>query len=210
MDLIPLILFFVVLLFSLCLHEFAHAWVAYLCGDDTARLKGRMTLNPGAHVDLIGTLILPAIMFFTTGFMFGWAKPVPVNPNNFRRYRRDDMLVSLAGIIANLCLATVGVVGLRMMRTLLEGGVAVPQDAVRLVAQFMTINVILAVFNLIPLPPLDGFQFAKHFLPMRMRWNIHRLHQYGPFILLILLMTGVFQVIFRPALFVFYKLAGIM
>ena len=203
---------YIVLLFSLCVHEFAHAWVAYLCGDDTARLQGRMTLNPFAHMDLLGTLIIPLFQLMSPygRYMFGWAKPVPVNPNNFGQYRRDDMLVSLAGIAANLVMALCAVVALRIAGLFArEAGVGVAPEIFKVLYRFMSINVVLAVFNLIPVPPLDGFQFGKHFLPMQMRWNVQKIYQYGPFILLALLWTGMLRYVVYPPLILFTWLAGL-
>lgn len=198
---------YLVLLFSLSVHEFAHAWTAYLSGDDTARLQGRMTLNPFAHIDPVGTVVLPLMGIFAGTPLFGWAKPVPVNPRNFHKYRRDDMLVSLAGIIANLCIATAAAVVIRVLIVLGRGGLEVPEAVLNFLGYFFQINVLLAIFNLIPIPPLDGFQFGKHFLPMQMRWNAHKMYQYGPFLLMLLVFTGAFRVILFPLMNLAYRVA---
>ncbi len=202
MDLQAAFVTYLMLLFSLCVHEFGHAWTAHLCGDDTARLQGRMTLNPFAHIDPIGTALIPMVQLLSPVPVpiFGWAKPVPVNPRNFGRYRRDDMLVSLAGIFANFCIAIGAAVLIRCL-ALVSGGLDhAPLPLVRVLYMLFAINVLLGVFNLIPIPPLDGFQFGKHFLPMHVRWNVHKFYQYGPFILLFLLFTGGFRAILGPVM----------
>lgn len=156
------LLFYIVLVCSLCIHEWAHAWVADKLGDPTPRLMGRVTLNPVPHMDLLGTVIFPLVCIFVLsgGFLFGWGKPVLVNPANFPRPRRDDVLVTLAGPMSNLGLALLGAI---------LGGLLYKTDP-RTMELFMLIiglNVTLAVFNLLPLPPLDGGQVLRHALRLR-------------------------------------------
>jgi Zn-dependent protease len=179
---------FAVLLFSLSLHEAAHAWVASRLGDPTARMLGRVTLNPIKHIDLLGTIILPAIMLLVgPGFLFGWAKPTPVTTANFKNVTRDDILTTIAGPGSNI-LAAIGatLVLLILSRTSASGAAIVHQMAatggfdqtlmassptlVPLVMLFylaMVLNLILAAFNLLPLPPLDGSHVFRHMLPYK-------------------------------------------
>jgi len=185
---------------GLTLHELAHGWTADLLGDHTARYQGRLTVNPLAHIDVIGLLLL-----FIAGF--GWAKPVPVNPYNFRGdFRRGMMLVSLAGPAANLILALLGAVGLGM------GGWKFPYGQDILLA-FIRINVVLAVFNLIPVPPLDGSKILAGLLPDSQRW-IYNMEQYGIIILLLLLFSGiigkVLGLIIVPVYRLLLALAGVL
>jgi Zn-dependent protease len=211
---IELLPIFVILIFSACFHEVAHAWVADKCGDDTAKMLGRISLNPIVHIDPIGTIIFPLLaLVMGARFLFGWAKPVPVNPLRFRNYKRDDILVSLAGITANLLLAFIAAVTLRMM--ILFGGVFAYNSVFgiifNLVKWLMAINVILAVFNLIPIPPLDGSHVLYHFLPPQAAMQYRKLEQYG-FILLILFLyvgVGIFSTILGIPLRLFSMLAGV-
>jgi len=170
---------FVLLIFSLSVHECAHAWMASRLGDQTARLQGRVTLNPMYHVDPFGTLLFPALMIFgplfsggaMSGFLFGWAKPTPVITRNFRKIVRDDTLTTLAGPVSNLLLAFVGFLGLATI--ILFQGALPPEQSVMTNVQalellcYLAINVNLALFffNLLPLPPLDGSRILRHFLP---------------------------------------------
>jgi Zn-dependent protease len=179
---------FAVLLFSLSLHEAAHAWMANRLGDPTARMLGRVTLNPIKHIDLLGTVILPIIMLLVnTGFLFGWAKPTPVTPGNFKNVTRDDILTTVAGPGSNL-LAAIGATLLMLLlsRTSASGANIVHQIAgtggldptlmasspvlyplVFLFYLAMILNLILAAFNLLPLPPLDGSHVFRHMLPYK-------------------------------------------
>ncbi|MEW6447548.1 MAG: site-2 protease family protein [Bacillota bacterium] len=168
---------------GITLHEFAHGWAANKLGDPTARYAGRLTLNPIAHLDPIGTVLVPALLVVTgSRFVFGWAKPVPINPNNFRDRRQGIILVSLAGPIGNLVVALAGAVLFRLM--------AATSSAASVLVWMVYINVFLAFFNLIPVPPLDGSKVLAGLLPGRQEWLIY-LEQYGMIILLLLIFTGV-------------------
>ncbi len=206
MDIESLIVLYVVLLFSVCLHEFAHAWAANRCGDDTAKLMGRMTLNPIAHIDPIGTIIFPLLAMMTGAPLFGWAKPVPVNSARFGNYRRDDIFVSLAGVASNLLLALIAAFMLRAIY--ISGGFPYAQPVIFMLRYLMYINVILGVFNLVPIPPLDGSHVLYHYLPMKTAWKFQKLQQYGFILLILLLMTGVLGILIRPPLALFSIIAG--
>ncbi len=182
---------FVLLLFSLSLHEAAHAWTASRLGDQTARMLGRVTLNPAKHIDPVGTILLPLAMLFLGPyggrFLIGWARPTPVNTRNFRNYVRGDVLTTLAGPVSNLLISLVCVIALIalaklspdasvLVRSLVYGGFdpsliqAAPAlfPAVLLLYMALTLNLFLAFFNLLPLPPLDGSHLIRHLLPTRM------------------------------------------
>jgi Zn-dependent protease len=162
-------------------HECAHALVAYLRGDATAKLYGRITLNPVVHFDPIGGL-MTVISILLGGFLIGWAKPTPVNPNNLKDRRNDEVLVAVAGPLSNLAMAVLGAI---VVRIVVAAEVHVPDFVALALVNFVVFNVMLAIFNLIPIPPLDGANVLFRFLPLRMSWQIRPfLAQYGIFIIL--------------------------
>ncbi len=174
-------------------HEYAHGYAALRQGDNTALMLGRLSWNPLKHIDPVMTLIMPLITFLSMGVAFGGAKPVPVNPNNYRNYRRGDIIVSLAGIATNIVIAialTILIVPIGL------AGRAVPPLATSLALiqlgflYGVTINLALAAFNLIPIPPLDGSHVFKHLLPPAWAYNYQRFGQYGIIILVALLWLG--------------------
>jgi Zn-dependent protease len=181
----------IVLLFSIIVHEVSHGYVALLNGDPTARMLGRITLNPGPHIDPVGTILLPGILLLThAGLLFGWAKPVPVNPLNYRNYRWGEITVSAAGPLSNLALAVVFAYLLRLGL----GNVGV----MKLAYFGVTINIFLALFNLIPIPPLDGSHILAILLPPELQRLYHHLDQVGFILILILFYTGVMGALLMP------------
>ncbi|HKG81007.1 MAG TPA: site-2 protease family protein [Pyrinomonadaceae bacterium] len=215
-QLIPqLVIYMVVLLLAISAHEAAHAWMSYKFGDDTARLLGRITLNPVAHTDPIGTLLIP-IVGFVFGAMgggrlplIGWGKPTPVNPLRWRQKDLANVMVSLAGILANLLIA---IIAFTIIKVLIVSGLieSIPEsllEPVLLFLQFLlTMNVSLAVFNLLPFPPLDGSKILDTFLPASMQPVMAMLEQYGFVILIILMYLGFFSAIITPILRFVYSL----
>jgi Zn-dependent protease len=201
------VIFLPVLLFSVVLHEVAHAQVAKWEGDDTAYRMGRVTLNPIPHLDLMGSLIVPLVLYLLPGnLLFGWAKPVPVNPRNFRDYKWGDIRVSLAGITANLLLAlllTLIVAALVKASTLwggMGGVLPVLSNAAHL---GIFLNLILAYFNLIPIPPLDGSHVVFHLLPRDLAVKYREMGRYGIGILMLLVFffPGGINFLLSPVLF---------
>ena len=180
-----------VLLFSVIVHEVAHGYVAWLNGDPTARLAGRITLNPVPHIDPIGTIFLPLLLLVThAGVIFGWARPVPVNPSNFRNYRWGEVTCSFAGPASNLLLAALFAFLLRLHL----GG----PGLVLLAYYGCTINIFLALFNLLPIPPLDGSHLVAAFLPYRLLQFYRYLEPVGFVIILLLFYTGLMGLILMP------------
>jgi Zn-dependent protease len=165
-------------LFAISIHESAHAWMASRCGDPTARMLGRITLNPLRHIDPVGTILLPAIALFTGFPMIGWAKPTPVDPRNFKNPVRDDILTSIAGPVSNFLVAIATVVMLGLLALTSPSAHYVVHGMARnmildvngitplalILHQLMFINILLGIFNLIPIPPLDGSHVLRHFL----------------------------------------------
>jgi Zn-dependent protease len=183
-----LILYLPVLLLSLTVHEFAHAWAARRYGDDTAERLGRLTLNPLAHADPVGTFLLPLL-----GVPFGWAKPVPVNPARFRRdvrMAKAMMVTALAGPGANIALAVASTVTLGLLYRIVPDAVARFAGIPAFLGIAIQMNVALAVFNLLPIPPLDGSRVVDNFLPMRLRPQWEAFSRLAPFLLLAVVFFG--------------------
>ncbi len=181
----------VVLLFSIIVHEVAHGYLALLNGDPTAKLSGRITLNPIPHIDPIGTLLLPALLLFTgSRVLFGWARPVPVNPLNFRNLRWGEISVSVAGPLSNLALAVVFAFLLRLGLGNL--------GLMKLAYYGVSINIFLALFNLIPIPPLDGSHLLAAVLPRELNRLYQHLEPVGFILILILFYTGLMGLVLMP------------
>jgi len=176
----------IVLLFSVILHEVMHGYVALKFGDHTAQRAGRLTLNPLPHIDLFGTILLPALLILTgSPILFGWAKPVPVNPLNFSNLRKGELLVSAAGILANFSLAIAAAILYHILNALPQTFPAILGSLLRFT---VLINLVLAVFNLFPIPPLDGSKILLSQLPYNLAKAYQKIEPYGILILLILLM----------------------
>ena len=191
---------FIVLLFSLTIHEMAHAWTADRLGDPTARLRGRVSLNPLVHADPIGTVLFPLLALISGFPLIGWAKPVPVDVRNLRRGRRDFVLVAAAGPSSNLVMAVAAAILLQLTPvtpvTLGEPNVTAPLASLFSLA--MRINVLLAIFNMIPIPPLDGGNVLSGLLPEGLAIAFNRIRPYGFLLLYVLMFTGGFDYLVWP------------
>lgn len=184
-------------LFAITLHEVAHGWVARHFGDRTAEMQGRLTANPLKHIDPIGTVLVPALMLFLGGFLFGWAKPVPVDPRNLANPRRDMILVAAAGPGSNVLMAIGWALFARAVHGLeIDGNAAIYFLGMAQIG--VLINVVLAVFNMFPLPPLDGGRVLSGFLPPRQAIMLERIAPYTLPIVLVLMVTGVLWRILNP------------
>lgn len=207
---------FAVLLFSLSIHEASHAWVADWLGDYTARYLGRVTLNPLPHIDLVGTVLFPLLQFFANFPLIGWAKPVPVNSVHLRNPRRDQVLISLAGPASNLLAGCVSFIILAALKLSLPqadgfiinmaitmnipGSESILAPIVGILFFLMIINMALALFNLIPIPPLDGHWVLYEVLPPNAAGAVERMGSYGFLLLYALMFLGMFRFIFIPVL----------
>jgi Zn-dependent protease len=205
-----LIIYMVVLLLAVSCHEAGHAWTSYKFGDDTAYLLGRVTLNPVAHTDPIGTLLIPIIAFIAGAVggplgsipLIGWGKPTPVNPRRWTNYTWGNVSVSIAGVIANLILLSIG---FALAKILMTQGFGIADFFGRssnpiaiFVGYLMTLNLALFVFNLLPFPPLDGSKILSTFLPVSAEPILNMFEQYGFLILMALIYIGVFRMIITP------------
>jgi Zn-dependent protease len=184
------IFYVVVLIMSVVVHEFAHGYTAYLLGDNTARLSGRLTLNPIKHLDLFGSIILPLLLVISNaGFVIGWAKPVPYNPNNLRNGKKGTFLVAIAGILANLLIAVIFGLLIRFAPSLLGIPTYDPNPLLtnpfyKITTIIVIMNLVLALFNIIPIPPLDGSKVLFSFISSKYRNIENFLEQWGMFLLL--------------------------
>lgn len=187
-------------LFAITLHEAAHAYVAFRCGDTTAKMFGRLTLNPIKHIDPVGTIFMPLLIGFLThfSFIFGYAKPVPINPSQFRNQRRDTILVAIAGPCANLLMAIFWALCYKI-GSYLHPQTSMPALFLILTAQAgMIINLVLAFLNLLPIPPLDGSRVVSSLLPAKQSIAYSKIEPYGFIILIILVVTGLLGIILNP------------
>ena len=216
-----LIIYMVVWIFSVSAHEFGHAWTSYKFGDDTAYNQGRVTLNPVPHIDPIGTLLLPIIGFLisyssTTNFpLIAWGKPTPVNPLKWRNKDAANVCVSIAGIVVNLLIAVVATVVLKLMIsqhfiTQVEGGISLSLVFANFLLSLIYMNVGLAIFNLLPFPPLDGSKVLQTFLPRSFEPIFEILETYGFLILLVLVQLGIIRLIVVPLNMLVLRLLGLV
>ena len=193
-------------LFAITVHEVAHGWVASKLGDKTALMLGRLTLNPSKHIDPFGTILVPSLLLFLgAGFIFGWAKPVPVTWANLKHPKRDIAIVALAGPVANLLMACGWALVTKLGIMLVNSGAQANFIVLIYMGQAgVMINLILGVLNLLPLPPLDGSRIASSLLPRRMAMQYDKLEPYGLFILLGLLVLGVLGNMLLPPIRLLY------
>jgi len=201
-----LLMLFIILIFSVILHECAHGLVAERCGDPTARQAGRITLNPIPHLDPIGSIFLPGIMILMnlvtgSGFIFGWAKPVPINPYNLNNPKRDMMWIGLSGPATNFAVALFLALVFRLLAISASLGATILFYGV-------AINLILGFFNLIPIPPLDGSRILSGLLPEKYAYKLSRIEPFGFMILIILFISGIFSFIFTLVLRLSLLLTG--
>ncbi|MDC1015768.1 site-2 protease family protein [Candidatus Thioglobus sp.] len=192
-DFQTLLIYIIPLLFAITLHEAAHGWVASKLGDHTARMMGRVTLDPTKHIDPIGTIAIPLVLLLSSsGFIFGWAKPVPINFNALRNGKNGMIWVALAGPGANIFMA---ICWLFVMIIAINMNIALLIEMGRI---GILVNCVLAVFNLLPIPPLDGSRVISALLPNRLAYQYNQLEQYGLYILLGLMFLGGFNYLVRP------------
>lgn len=208
-----LVVYMVVLLLAISAHEAGHAWMSYKFGDNTAYDLGRVTLNPVSHTDPIGTLLIPIVSFILGAVggalgsipLIGWGKPTPVNPNNWTNYKWGNVMVSVAGVLANLILLTIGIIAAKIMLSqgfeILDFFGQSKNPLAMLVGNLMLLNLSLFVFNLLPFPPLDGSKILQTFMPESTRPLFDLLEQFGFLILMFLIYIGVFRFIITPFLY---------
>jgi Zn-dependent protease len=215
-----LVIYIVVLLLAISSHEAGHAWMSHKFGDDTAKDLGRVTLNPVAHTDPIGTLLIPILSFIFSAIggalgsipLIGWGKPTPVNPRNWTNYKLANVMVSIAGVLANISIAVVSLVVLKL---LIVGGVFNDEafqeglgKPILIFFSFMIkLNISLFIFNLLPFPPLDGSKILSTFLPASAQPFLDILEQYGFMILIVLMYFGIIRLITSP---IFYFIDGLI
>jgi len=209
------VIIYIILLFVISVHEWAHAWTANKCGDPTARLLGRMTWNPIAHISMVGTVIIPLIGILGPALgmglpfaIVGWGKPVPVNPNNYGNYVRDDVLVSLAGPLSNIVITIVALIIVKIL-TFMHGELVmlIIRDILFPLAQ---LSFFLAFFNLIPFPPLDGSHILRPLLTYNGRKILDKMSAYGFIILIIFINTPIFDIIIGGINGLFMLIANII
>lgn len=194
------------MLFAITLHEVGHGWAAKQLGDPTAEQMGRLTLNPFKHIDPMGTVVVPLVAFFLSGFIFGWAKPVPVNWGKLRNRKRDIALVALAGPGANLAMIVIWLLLAKMFMSSAEQNNIFAMVVVWMAWAGIIINSLLMILNLFPIPPLDGSRVVYSLLPDKVAYQYLRLEPFGLIILVVLLVTGILFKVMGPILLGFQQL----
>ena len=225
-----IVLSVIILIFSIIIHEYGHAWMANRLGDSTAKDLGRLTLNPIPHIDIFGSILLPLFFILSgSGFLLAWAKPVPYNPTRIRDKKYGDLKVALSGPVSNLILATLFGLVARFLPlgnvlksqllsyylsndtssiiSLMSGNILVVIFLMSII--FCFLNLLLAIFNLIPIPPLDGSKIILNFLPERLKYKFFSIEKWGMFIVFIFLIFGFFQYLMYPILYSLIFLTGI-
>ncbi|HHA19457.1 MAG TPA: site-2 protease family protein [Methylophaga sp.] len=197
-------------IFAITAHEVAHGWVALKLGDRTAQMMGRLTLNPLKHIDPVGTILVPGVLLVLGGFIFGWAKPVPVTFQNLRHPKSDMVWVALAGPMANLVMAVIWALVAKLGLTLLQSGVEIGAPMVYMGIAGVLINTMLMMLNLFPLPPLDGGRILVGLLPGPLSWRVSQIEPYGFFILVGLLYFGIISMVLWPLMGAFFSLLAAM
>jgi Zn-dependent protease len=194
------------ILFGITVHEVAHGWMAKQFGDRTAELLGRLTLNPVKHIDPIGTVVVPLLTFWSGGFLFGWAKPVPINPRSLRNPKRDMIAVALAGPGANLLMAIGWALLYQGLRLIGDGSGSAEIFFINMARIGVFFNVLLMVFNLLPIPPLDGGRVLRGLVPDSIAYRLDALERYGLIIVVGLIVLG----FLKPVLFVVRLITGVL
>ncbi len=201
-----IIIWAIPVIFAITVHEVAHGWVAMKLGDRTAQMMGRLTLNPIKHIDPIGTILVPGLLLMMGGFMFGWAKPVPVTFQNLNHPKRDMAWVAIAGPAANFIMAIIWALVAKLGLTILSSGIAMGEPMLYMGVAGVLINTMLMVLNLLPLPPLDGGRILVSWLPGPLAWQVSRIEPYGFFILVGLIYFGILSMILWPLIALFLNL----
>ena len=195
-----------ILIISIILHEIAHGYIAYLNGDDTAKREGRLTLNPIKHIDTFG-LLLPLFLILTgSSFVIGWAKPVPVNYYKLNNQKSGIFYVSIAGIVTNLLLAVTGALFLRFF----PAEILSNKYTYLAVVYLIKLNITLAIFNLLPIPPLDGSKIVTAFGSNNLKMGLYRIEKYGFLIIMLLLWTGILDIVMNPLYQLFYSIINLI
>ncbi|KHD88763.1 MAG: Zn-dependent protease [Bdellovibrio sp. ArHS] len=202
-------IYFIPFLFALCFHEYAHGWVARRRGDNTAEMMGRLTMNPLAHMDMIGTLVLPIIsIVLATPIFFGWAKPVPVNERNLKNPRVDMFWIALAGPLSNILLAVVGSTLIALVAKYFLGA-SYASGLIEILKTFIVTNLFLAFFNILPLHPLDGGKVLARFLPAQLNYKLEQNEHITSMILMALVLTGALRILAIPVFWSYNSLVGL-
>ncbi len=205
-----IIIWAIPVIFAITVHEVAHGWVALKFGDRTAQMLGRLTLNPIKHIDPVGTILIPAVLLMLGGFVFGWAKPVPVTYQNLRNPKTDMAWVALAGPMANLVMAIAWALAAKIGFGLLQSGVSFGEPMLLMGVAGVLINSMLMMLNLLPLPPLDGGRILVSLLPGPLSWQVSRIEPYGFFILVGLLYLGLISMLLLPMMSSFISMLAML